>query len=153
MFTYSEPGDVGLSPVSRRRWQPLSFEYGSTLSETTQVNCVLPRVGRFKFDFNKLPCRFCSTCLHIRNRKTSGYLLLAGSDDNMLCRWPWTWSFQRGFDLPLHTLAKWVVQIRFEQTSQQNSILFRMFTYSKPEDVGLSPVCRRRWQPLSFEYG
>jgi hypothetical protein len=46
------------------------------------INCVLARVGRFKFDFNKLPCRFCSTCLHIRNRETSGYLLLAGDDDN-----------------------------------------------------------------------
>jgi hypothetical protein len=39
-------------------------------------------VGGFKFDFNKLPCQFYSTCLHIHNRETSGYLLLAGDDDN-----------------------------------------------------------------------
>jgi tryptophanase len=49
------------------------------------INCVLPRVSRFNFDFNKLSCQLYSTCLHIRNRETLGYLLLARDDDN-LCR-------------------------------------------------------------------
>jgi hypothetical protein len=31
---------------------------------------------------SKLPCRFYSICLHIRNRETLGYLLLAGDNDN-----------------------------------------------------------------------
>jgi hypothetical protein len=61
---------------------PLKSFLQDTFVVFLYINCVLPRVGRFKFDFNKLPCRFWSTCLHIRNRETSGYLLLAGDDDN-----------------------------------------------------------------------
>jgi hypothetical protein len=64
---------------SRYSWLDLVKLHAFLLGLTNDLDWQLQVV---KLDLNKLPCRFCSIWLHIRNRETSGYLLLAGDDDN-----------------------------------------------------------------------